>query len=101
MVLGEAGTPLLNSVSRDRTVSRGRRLTDYLTKDYLSPLSPADPAVVLWSCRGLWLPSTLSSYWLPTGRYDNFVDCCLPCLNEKLGAKFCAIPARGIPIATI
>jgi hypothetical protein len=33
---------------------------------------------------------------IPTGRYEDFVDCCLPCLNEKLGAKFCAIPARGI-----
>src|SRR5208282_1438400 len=26
-----------------------------------------------------------------------FRDCCLPCLNEKLGAKFCAIPARRHP----
>jgi hypothetical protein len=46
---------------------------------------------------------SLSPWWdfaalpKPTGRYENFVDCRLPCLNEKLEAKFCAIPARGIP----
>jgi hypothetical protein len=31
----------------------------------------------------------------PTGRYENFVIAARPCLNEKLGANFCAIPARG------
>jgi len=34
----------------------------------------------------------------PTGRYEDFVDCRLPCLNDKLGGKFRAIPAHGIPI---
>ncbi len=29
------------------------------------------------------LPTMLRTPSKPTGRYSNFVDCCLPCLNDK------------------
>jgi hypothetical protein len=35
-------------------------------------------------------------FFIPTGRYGHFADPGLACLNEKLGANFCAVPERGI-----
>jgi hypothetical protein len=49
----------------------------------------ADGPVIRWETQFAMLV-------IPTGRYGHFVDPSLPCLNEKLGANFCAIPARGI-----
>jgi hypothetical protein len=38
----------------------------------------------------------------PTGRYEHFVDRCLPCLNETVGRQFFrAIHARGHAGVTI
>src|SRR4029077_4830207 len=35
---------------------------------------------------------SLGAFSKPTGRYESFADCCLPCLNEKLGANFAPSP---------
>src|SRR5258708_11137385 len=47
------------------------------------------------SWRHRWLSDTGERSLQPTGRYEDFISPRWACLNKKLGAISCVVPARG------
>ena len=101
--------PLNRKIEREKERKKEKSRLQALNRPGLArqPLSEGNPNRLLsFSLCPTMSDAHLASHYrsFTLGRVTNrsvqeFRDCCRPCLNEKLDARFCAIPARGIPIA--